>query len=66
VVRRRQGVTAQHQVMAFQETYRTVRREVVQQTMVQGAPWRLRRLRLDATLVFSLRRGSLCAVSPTR
>ena len=61
----RQGVAAQHQATAFQEASRTARREVVQQVMVQGAPWRLRPLRHDAVLALGVRHGGLCAVSPT-
>jgi hypothetical protein len=53
-----------HQATAFQETSRTARREIVPQAMVQGASWRLRRLRDHAALAVGLWRGSLCAVSP--
>jgi len=38
------------QATAFQEAYRPARREVVQQVMVQGTPWRLLRLWHDAAL----------------
>jgi hypothetical protein len=38
----------------------------VPQAMVQGASWRLLRLRHDAVLALGLRRGGLCAVLPAR
>jgi hypothetical protein len=52
-----------HQATAFQEVYRTARREVVQQAMVLGTSWHLLRLQYNAVLAIGLRRGGLCAVS---
>jgi hypothetical protein len=64
VVCLRQGVAAQHEATAFQEASRTARRSVVQQAMVQGAPWHLLRLWWHAALALGLWRGGLYQVSP--